>query len=706
MLVRTSLLIVALVVSAALFIRSQMNQQAIQPVTRVQGIEPSTTGASVMPAHATETSESQASSGSVQVDESALRYFAAQGDTRRLEAEIARLKALYPNWSPPTDLSAPSTAGDPELDRIWKLLSEGQLSAARSAIAARRAAQPNWQAPKDLLDKLELAEAARRLVNASDNRQWTTVLDIATQTPALLTCDHVDSLWRVAEAFAKTDKSERARDAYRYILTHCSNRGERIATIQKASELLSDADLNDLLKLERTESDGKGEFASIRADLVRTRIGRAAQDPKTTIPAEDLTFFERIALEGSSAEDALVVGYYHYSHGDPTRSLEWFKRSIDRKGGARANEGYTLALIALKRFAEAEEVAASWRSMTPANAKAYLTAVSALLTQMPPPRVEPLVLERATAAVNEARDATGAQALGWYAYNTGQVRTAASWFTTSLQWQPDHEPAAFGLALTRQRLRDRAGLRELVLKWRDRSERIADLLTERRPVLPDAPAAPQPRRVIVETSESEPRAATPVVTKGAWLERTTETVIRRSTAAPCGPISSPLQLRELAPGTALSQGWCLMRLKRPVEAAAAFEVAQQRGSDRIASEATYGRALALLEAGLTSEAAVAVTGGELSPQRRAEVTASLATQRALTAYRDGQYTKVLIHLDERARIVPEQNDLLMLRAWSYFHLGRYADAERIFKAVSKTAHSDEALRGLAVIRQRTGPFRE
>src|SRR3954463_7149691 len=48
--------------------------------------------------------QTQQASPQPQVDESALRYFAAQGDTRRVDAEIARLRALYPNWSPPTDL--------------------------------------------------------------------------------------------------------------------------------------------------------------------------------------------------------------------------------------------------------------------------------------------------------------------------------------------------------------------------------------------------------------------------------------------------------------------------------------------------------------------------------------------------------------------------------------------------------------------------
>ena len=54
------------------------------------------------------------------VDLSALRYFARQGDTERLKTEIARLKALYPSWVPPAD---PLTAGtaDKALDAVISL---------------------------------------------------------------------------------------------------------------------------------------------------------------------------------------------------------------------------------------------------------------------------------------------------------------------------------------------------------------------------------------------------------------------------------------------------------------------------------------------------------------------------------------------------------------------------------------------------------
>lgn len=50
-------------------------------------------------AHGPAAPESTQDPPPLRVDESALRYFASKGDTARLEAEIARLRALYQNWT-------------------------------------------------------------------------------------------------------------------------------------------------------------------------------------------------------------------------------------------------------------------------------------------------------------------------------------------------------------------------------------------------------------------------------------------------------------------------------------------------------------------------------------------------------------------------------------------------------------------------------
>ncbi|MBN9256221.1 MAG: hypothetical protein J0I55_16200 [Mesorhizobium sp.] len=120
----------------------------------------------------------------VKVDESALRYFAAKGDTKRLDAEIARLRALYPQWTPPANPLAVENTDDPQLDAMWKLYSDGKLTELRKAIADRQTAEPGWQAPADLLDRLAVAESREQLVNASNLKQYDAVIRIGSVTPS------------------------------------------------------------------------------------------------------------------------------------------------------------------------------------------------------------------------------------------------------------------------------------------------------------------------------------------------------------------------------------------------------------------------------------------------------------------------------------------------------------------------------------------
>ncbi|WP_156418292.1 hypothetical protein [Aureimonas sp. D3] len=297
-----------------------------------------------------------------QVDLTALRYFAQQGDTRRLEAEIARLKSLYPNWQPPEnpfDLPAAAPAGDPELDRIWQLYAQGRLGEVREAIAARTESQPGWQPPADLLERVAVAEARLQLVNASNLQQYESVIRIAASTPSLLTCSEVDSLWRVARAFAETKRPERAKDAYLYVLTHCDNAGERLATIQMASQRLARADLEPLLAAERSGPDGVGEFAALRADLARASLAKAADDASVQVSDADLALIRKLvdAPEGR-ASDAELLGWYALRRGDAAGALPNFERARARDDSATISQGYALSLIPLGRFAQAESAMA------------------------------------------------------------------------------------------------------------------------------------------------------------------------------------------------------------------------------------------------------------------------------------------------------------------------------------------------------------
>lgn len=624
-----------------------------------------------------------------EVDESALRYFASRGDTRRLEIEIARLRALYPQWTPPVDPLAIPPSVDERLEAIWQLYAEGRLAEAREAIAARQADEPDWQPPPDLLDRLALAEARERLINASDIAQYGTVIGIASQNPHLLTCGEVDVLWRVAEAFARTEREGRARDAYRYILSNCDDPGERLATMQNAGRLLSEPLVEELLGLERTDPSGVGEFAAVRDDRARDAVARGGKDASAAVPPDQLARLERLAREERHDTDARLLGWYHLQRQDHARAEQWFRMAREIEDSADASQGLALALIASGHNAEAEEVVYPWRDASDDARKVYLASAANLLGDNPRLSLPQAVLARIVATVAAARDAPSARQLGWYARAWEQHETAGRWFTTALRWDPDDEPSAYGLALTRHLLRDATGLAEIKRAWSARSERIRQVGSAGGEPAPARPATPSEG-----SSVRTPRTAAPLASS--------DEAPRPRARGGCPSIAN---VGRLGPQAALEQGWCLMEARRHLEAARAFEVAlRSAGSERIRRDAAWGQSLAYLRVEAVDEAAVAATAAPQDPRRAAELQTAILAQRAAGAFERRRYVEVLIALDQRAQIAPERVDLMVLRGYAYFHLGRMGDARRVFEAAAGTGSRD-AVRGLAAVNERLTPSR-
>lgn len=679
------------------------------------------------------------------VDETALRYFAREGDTRRLNTEIARLRSLYPDWVPPDDPLKAAPIVDPQLDALWQLYSQGQFAAAHAAIVARQGKEPGWTPPKDLLDRLAVAETRERLVNASNAKQNMTVIELATVTPSLLTCGDVDVLWRVAEAFAQTDRLVRAQDAYRYILTACTDPHDRLSTMQKAMTQLPRAELEPLLALGHTGSDGD-EFHSIREGLARNAVVAAVNDNKASADPADLKLLADIAKADGAPADALLLGGYFRGHNDPAQAEQWYRLAYQRQNSALAAEGLALALIGLKRSGEAEAILAPWHDANDGARKSYMAAIANLLAQQPPPMLAPDVLSRVVAAVAAQRDPASAQQLGWYAHFYRQEETAARWFTTALSWKPDDEPSAYGLAIANLAMNRRDIVRSLVNAWGPHSPRIRALLDPAlarelalagaqsnqaypAPWMPGMPQSPQPspspqaasapsilpaqmpqQPVAIGTTPAvippslpqgtpapQPQAMAPPVAPAqaiatppsATMERAPVRSTSRQRQRPAAPMAATSSGRGGCAG-GLAGGWCLMKLDRPSEAVIAFQNALASGSAQQRQDAAYGLSLAYLRLGLTSQAAAASTQASQPTGRARELNLSILTQRILSDYQGGRYSEALMGLDSRARLAPEQTDLLMVRGWSYFHLQRFAEARRVFEAVAATGNSAAA----------------
>lgn len=634
------------------------------------------------------------------VDESALRYFAAKGDTARLQAEIARLRSLYPNWTPPADPLAVPQTGDPQLENMWQLYASSRYTEVRKAIADRQAIEPDWQPPPNLLDGLALAEARQRLVNSSDLKQYTAVIDTAAGNPGLLTCGEVDVLWRLAEAFARTEKPERARDAYLYILNNCEGAGERLGSIQKASTLLPVPMVEDLLSREKPGPDGQLEFEPVKDDLARQFVANAGEKPDVIVSDLYLQRLERLAETQKLASDALLLGWYNVRREKMDDAEKWFRRAHDGEDSASASQGLALALIARQEPREAEDVMFKWRTSSDDARATYLAAAANLLALDPPIVLDPDVLKRIAAEAVSQKDAATAQEFGWYSRAFQQPQLALQWFGAALSWKADDEPSAYGMALTYQEMNNVAEVRRLQQQWSASSQRIAEVgrpvavAGQRVATVSAATVADTDARAAQEAAAYQTYPAQAVAT-GQARTAPGDRSVRTPRTGGCATNVNP---QRMSPQAALQQGWCLMEANRPAEALKAFEAAIDGNQPTVRSDAAYGQSLAYLRMGLTDNAAVSATKSGIDKSKATELQVAILTNRALAAFQNDRYAETLLLLDQRARFATERTDLMVIRGYAYLNMRRYADAIQIFEGVASTGNRD-AIKGLAAAKE-------
>ena len=167
------------------------------------------------------------------VDVSLLRYLAARGDRAAVEAEIARLRALHPEWEPPADLFGP---GRPVVDvtPLWQLYEKRDYAGVRAAIARIQADNADWQPPANLLQLMETNETRAALEQAAKGARWSEIVEMARSKPQQFDCGRIDNIWRLAEAQARTGDREGAAATYARVVRDCDDADHRFATLQKA----------------------------------------------------------------------------------------------------------------------------------------------------------------------------------------------------------------------------------------------------------------------------------------------------------------------------------------------------------------------------------------------------------------------------------------------------------------------------------------
>jgi tetratricopeptide (TPR) repeat protein len=384
-------------------------------------------------------------------DDSALRYYMAMKQMERVDAELQRLKRLYPDWQPPENLYEALHLTVEDEQPLWDLFASNRMEELLAAINDRKRTEPGWSPSSDLARKIERREVRSKLMDLFQKGMLAELIGLFAESEVDET--DVEMIWVVAEAHARSKNTREAVATYAIILRTSRDSEQRIATIQKAMSTLRMVDVEQLIAMGKTDAAGRSEFHPIQTDITRQRISAFLHDERPErIPEAEMKAFEEFARGAEDPNQPGLVGWYYYKIKSFRDSLEWFKLALQKGGDAMIAHGLAHSLRELGMYRETEEVAYAWRDPLVNNAILFIDILERDLTKQIPPWIEPERLHRYAQVTMDLGSGEGAQGLGWYAYNTCQFQTAYEWFQRAVAWSPK-EATVYGLALSARRLK-------------------------------------------------------------------------------------------------------------------------------------------------------------------------------------------------------------------------------------------------------------
>ncbi len=522
------------------------------------------------------------------VDEGALRYYASLGQRDRVAAEAKRLARLDPRWRPPDDLYARHQA-HPDEGPLWALFAQDRLDELDAAVAQRQAVEPGWVPSEELGAKLKGKRLRARVMALAAAGDWHAIVALFKDSGIAWAKDDAAALWVIAEAYARENDCGEATVIYRSILTGHDDPNERRATIEHAIALVPMAAVEKLVAMAHRDGQGVSEFAPIAIDVTRARISAFLHDePANAVGPDELRAFEDFVRAAKDPNEPGLVAWYAFKRRDYPMALDWFKLAISRGGDAMIAHGlaHTLRMLGLKR--EAEEVAYAWREPLVNNAILFIDLLEEDFTKERPPAIEPARVARYAQVTAATESGEGAQALGWYAYNTCQYPQALQWFARAVAWLPK-EATVYGYALALERTHRSHDVRDVVNRYDGLFPTVVALAFDdgiRKPPPPcDARVAAPPRPATIADTSAGPD----------WTGRTMADTLKPSAAA-ARPFAQRVATRALVPSPeAAASGAAMPALRKrldfpvavapenPLRFTALRTVAGERAGDRQAA---------------------------------------------------------------------------------------------------------------------------
>lgn len=611
-------------------------------------------------------------------DIAALRYYAMRGEQDRAQAEIERLTRLYPAWRQPENIFAE----DDDIEQpLWKLLAQGRLKELHEKIEQMREEFGDFEPSEEL--KTGIEERRRRDLIAAEWKaeNWQAVIDLSDEFPGLLAGRDVELIWFVAEAFARLERPKDAYQAFLAAIAASTTEHERLATLERGASLLIASEAIKLLAVSNAQLEDPQTRTDVEDAIVRGALIRSAELGED-LPSDIKRRMDRFAArarKGAHQQDIMLLAWSNFGQRRWQEARAWFETANTISTDFKAVEG---AIMSAKRMGDidmAREMARKFRDATAEIGALYINVEAPPLLEAKPVVFAPRDLTDYAAKTVELSSGEGAEALGWYAFNVGQLQTARAWFSKAVLWE-ETDTAAFGLALSASRMKDRAAFNSAVTLYGAKYKRVAELVFD---------AALSRSKTVRVNRRSSNRVG------GGRLRLRIVKLYKAKRYNECLQLSR--KLRQYGPLRAddhQMRGWCLLGVKRPAEAERAFASAVRLGG-RGRTPSAYGQALSALRNGKTNDALSIANANALTPRQRRIVDIELLTQRARSAFAQRDYAASIYALNERSKLASEPRDLTLMRGWAHFHSGHYHGARDVFAMLDQQLSTSETRRGFA-----------
>ncbi len=462
----------------------------------------------------------------------------------------------------------------------------------------------------------------------------------------------------------------------------------------------------------RMDDDASGALRRIYVDSVSDRLAR--QKAGVALAPDEAERLAASTLASQSANGAQALGWYAYRSRQFPAAVAWFGKSV----GWGATEGNVFGLALAYRRNRDSEGLARLLSVYGSRFRSLESIQRAGLNGADPavpdfgnlthggcaPAGAPGPLRPSVASNADLTDAsallvpTAAPLAGRWSPAATVTASTALPPAVAPQAVASVEPSLLGPVASDRPAQDE---QPAMTRSRPRPLTVHPRLEDRPEASDERRDMPEERRRAPETSESsDSRAANGA--GGHSRSGSAAAALAAKDYTGCLAILDR-RGRSMTSDDRGTEGWCLLGLERPAEAAVAFKAAQAGGSGRIASDSALGETLSHLRNGDTEAAVDSASRTSLDAEKRRTLGVQIISQKAYDAYRDGRWQETIDFLRQRAAYASETRDLLMLRGWSLYHLGDYDSARRVFTTADQQISDAASRQALATVTTAADP---